>query len=97
MALFTFLSVADLALTWVLLRHSGGVVYESNPIANLLLIHYGWAGMAVFKFTDMLLVIWIDLLLFCFQPLAARRVLSIACGILGAVTLYSSFLIFQFV
>jgi hypothetical protein len=97
LALFALLSVADLLLTWVLLRHTDGMVYESNPIANALLTQYGWAGMVIFKFTDVLLVASIALLLCYFQPRAARRVLSMACGIVGSVTLYSVYLVVQFV
>jgi len=96
MVLFGSLSLVDLFLTWVLIGHSSGIVYESNPIANLLLTHYGWAGMVLFKVTDVLLVAWIVLLVGMFQPHAARRVLSVACGIVGAVALYSSFLVIQF-
>jgi hypothetical protein len=97
MALFVALSAVDLVLTWVLLRHTGGAVYEGNPIANAFLSQYGWAGMAIFKVTDMLLVTFIVCLLGLFQPSAARRVLSIACIILSVVALYSLYLVVQFV
>jgi hypothetical protein len=97
MACFVVLSAVDLLLTWVLLQNTGGMVYESNPIANALLSRYGWAGMIMFKLTDVLLVAWIVTLLSIFQPRAARRVLSIACGIVGMVALYSSYLILQYV
>ena|SRR5438270_673525 len=97
MGLFVALSIADLVLTWVLLQHTGGVVYESNPIANVFLSHYGWAGMVIFKLTDMLLVAWIVCLLGLFQPSAARRVLTIACTILACVALYSAYLVIQLV
>src|SRR5262249_6684265 len=96
MALFAVLSLADLLLTWVLLRHSDGIVYESNPIANLFLNHYGWAGMVIFKFTDMLIVAWVAIVLCFFQPRVAQRVLSVACGIVGSVILYSSFLALEY-
>jgi len=97
MALFMGLSALDLVLTWILLRHTGGVVYESNPIANAFLSQYGWAGMAIFKLTDMLLVTFIVCLLGLFHPGAARRVLSIASTILSVVALYSLYLVVQFV
>jgi len=96
MALFTLLSVVDLALTWVLLQYSGGVVYESNPIANALLAHHGWAGMVIFKLSDILLVASIILVLSFFQPRAARRVLTLACLIVGCVTLYSGYLVYLY-
>jgi hypothetical protein len=91
------LSAADLLLTWILLQNTNGAVYESNPIANALLGKYGWAGMIMFKATDVLIVAWIVLLLSVFQPRAARRVLSAACGIVGSVTLYSSYLVLLYV
>jgi hypothetical protein len=96
-ALFTLLSVADLCLTWVLLHFSGGLVYESNPIANSLLTHYGWAGIVIFKLSDILLVASIVLVLAIFQPRAARRVVTLAACIVGCVTLYSVYLIIFFV
>src|SRR5260221_14634976 len=79
LAVFAALSLADLLLTWVLLRNTGGIVYESNPLANLMLMNYGWAGMVIFKFTDMLVVTSVSLVLCFFQPRIGRRVLTLAC------------------
>jgi hypothetical protein len=90
LALFAALSLVDLCLTWVLLTNSSGIVYESNPLANLILIKYGWAGMVLFKLADMLAVVWISLVLCLVQPKIGRRVLSLACWTVGAVILYSA-------
>jgi hypothetical protein len=97
LALFAALSLADLCLTWVLLTNGGGVVYESNPLANTILMNYGWSGIVLFKFADMLAVAWITLVLCFIQPKIGRRVLSLACGIVGAVILYSSCLALLYV
>src|SRR5437588_12828510 len=47
--LFAVLSAADFVMTWWLLRHGDGVVYESNPVANWWLGRFGWTGLAGFK------------------------------------------------
>ena len=47
--LFILLSLVDLALTWWLLAHSYGQVYEANPVARWWLMRYGAAGLAGFK------------------------------------------------
>ena len=74
--------------------NSGGVVYESNPLASMILMNYGWAGMVLFKFADMVAVSWIILVLCLFRPKIGRRILFLACGIVAAVILYSSCLAF---
>src|SRR5919199_622006 len=47
LCLFAVLSLADLGLTWQLLRDGGA--YESNPVAGWWLAHYGWAGVVAYS------------------------------------------------
>jgi hypothetical protein len=93
LTLFALLSLADLCLTWVLLRHAGGAIYESNPIANAFLMRFGWAGMILFKVADVLFVTWLVVLLSLYRPEAGRRVLTVACTMVGVVAIYSGFLV----
>ena len=51
--LFVELSLADLLMTWVLLHHGGGRVYESNPIAGVFHAKYGFTGLAALKLTTL--------------------------------------------
>jgi hypothetical protein len=91
--LFAALSASDLYLTYRLVEQSGGQVYESNPIANAWLSSYGWAGLAVFKLTAMLLVAATVIFISLSQPRKAGNVLRFACLALGAVVVYSSWLL----
>lgn len=89
LGLFAFLSLADLGLTWYLLRHSDGAVYEGNPVARRFLLAYGWAGLAVFKAALVLLTAGICLAIARRRPRAAGHVLTFACATLAGVVLYS--------
>jgi hypothetical protein len=93
LTLFALLSLADLCLTWVLLRSGGGLIYESNPLANAFLMRFGWAGMILFKVADVLFVAWLALLLAIYRPEAGCRVLTVACSLVGVVVLYSGCLV----
>jgi hypothetical protein len=84
--------VADLCLTWHLLSHADGQVYEGNPLARWWLDNYGWVGLAVFKLGLALFVIVVTLVIARQRPRAAGRVLMVSCGILAVVVLYSGFL-----
>jgi hypothetical protein len=96
LAIFAALSAADLCLTWLLLTAGGGEVYESNPLADIVLAKYGWAGLVVFKLTDTLTIMWVVLVLHILRPRISRRVLSVASGIVGSVILYSLYLLYQY-
>ena len=50
------LSAADVLVTYILLRR-GPAFYESNPVAHWFFLRWNIAGMAVFKFSAMGLVI----------------------------------------
>jgi hypothetical protein len=90
--LFACLSLADLGLTWHLLAHGEGQVYEGNPLAHWWLAHYGWPGLTCFKVALALLVVGLTLAIAGQRPQAAGRVLLLSCAILAAVVLYSSLL-----
>jgi hypothetical protein len=89
LALFTLLSLADLSLTWYLLRHSDGAIYEGNPVARQFLDTYGWAGLAAFKAAAVLLCAGVCLTIARRRPRTAGRVLAFGCATLTGVVLYS--------
>jgi hypothetical protein len=88
--LFALLSLADLTLTWWLLGHSGGAVYEANPVARWWLTHCGWAGFVCFKVAVVLLVLALAVLIARSRPRAAGRLLGLGCLSLSLVVLYSA-------
>jgi hypothetical protein len=90
--LFVCLSLADLGLTWHLLSHGDGQVYEGNPLARWWLAQYGWQGLTLFKVALAVLVVGLTLVIARRRPRAAGRVLVLSCGILLAVVLYSGLL-----
>jgi hypothetical protein len=90
--LFLCLSLADLVLTWHLLSHGDGQVYEGNPLARWWLAHSGWQGLTLFKVALALLVGGLTLVIAQKRPRAAGRVLVLGCSVLLAVVLYSGLL-----
>ena len=90
--LFTALSLADLALTCLLLQRAGGA-YESNPVAAWWLANFGWAGLAGFKFALVLSVAALVAVVSRYHPRAGGRVLAFGCSALLAVVLYSGSLV----
>jgi hypothetical protein len=88
--LFVLLSLADLALTGLLLGHSEGDVYEANPLARWCLVWYGPTGLVLFKAGVVSLVLGLAVVISRFQPRAAGRVLGFGCATLAAVVLYSA-------
>lgn len=50
-----FVSAMDLIMTWIILVHHGG--YESNPIADFMIIRFGSTGLILFKFAIVMFVI----------------------------------------
>jgi hypothetical protein len=93
--LFTFLSLADLALTWYLLRRGEGCIYESNPVAGWCLRASGWAGLVSFKILALLLVAALAAAISFRRQAAGGRVLTFACTAVTAVLLYSCALVRQ--
>ncbi len=90
--LFALLSGADLLLTWRLVQHSAGQVYESNPLANWWLRHYGWLGLAVYKGLAVGLVLALWAIVVRSRPRVGRWMLTFACSAVAVVVLYSSLL-----
>jgi hypothetical protein len=92
LALFGALSVADLTLTYLLLRESAGEVYEANWLAAWVLANYGYAGLSAFKGLVMLLAGALVSIVWYFRPNAARRLATFACAAVGFVVAYSAVL-----
>jgi hypothetical protein len=90
LALFVFLSLADLLLTWGLVRNGDGVVYESNPVARWLLTGYGWLGLTAFKLAAVVLVVGLARVISRRRPRTGDCVLSFACAALTLVVAYST-------
>jgi hypothetical protein len=90
LSLFAVLSGADLFLTWRLLEHSNGWLYESNPVAAWCLVHFGWLGLTAFKTVGVLLVAGLALVISRSQPRTGGRVLGFACSVPALVVLYST-------
>src|SRR5262245_50019627 len=89
LAVFAVLSLADLGLTWFLIRHGGGAVYESNPVAGWWLEQYGWLGLAGFKLGQVVLVAALGLLIARWKPRVGSFVLAMASAAVSCVVLYS--------
>jgi hypothetical protein len=89
---FAGLSVADFLLTWWLISSTGGIVYESNPLAGWLLNRYGWLGLAAFKAVAVSAVVGSAAALCLRRRPAGEHVLTFACSATGAVVLYSCLL-----
>jgi hypothetical protein len=90
--LFLLLSLADLGLTWVLIRHGLGFVYEGNPVAAWCLGCQGWAGLAVFKAVMVLTCSGLSAAISRRRPCTGGRVLAVSCVVTAAVVLYSGYL-----
>jgi hypothetical protein len=93
--LFAALSVADLALTWALLKRAPGCAHEANPIASWFLAHFGMLGLAGFKASVVVLVAALLLFVGRHRPQTARRIIVFGCGTLLAVVLYSGVLVYR--
>lgn len=87
--LFALLSLTDLALTWLLLRHSSGTFYEANPVADWWLQRHGWLGVTCFKGTTVLVVLVLAGHIGRSRPKTGARVLCLGCVCLAAVIAYS--------
>ena len=91
--LFLLLNVADLVLTWVLLRSDHGECYESNPLAGWVLTFGGWLGLVGFKAAVVVVVAGLALIISRSRPQAGGRVLFFACSAVALVVVYSSYLL----
>jgi hypothetical protein len=93
---FTLLSACDFIITYLLLSHSKGMVYESNPVANESLQQGGWIGLAAFKAAIVCVVAVIATYLFYRRPRVAHDLLAIACGALVVAVLSGTTIAFTF-
>ena len=89
---FVLLSLADLVLTWALIRDDLGHVYESNPVAAWCLHRQGWAGLAMFKVLMVLTSIGLSIAISRRRPRTGGSILILGCVITACVVLYSSYL-----
>jgi hypothetical protein len=89
LSLFVILSVADLCLTYALILHGDGEVYESNPIAEAWLSSYGWAGLALFKLAIILVVATLAAFVSLSRPRTGGHILTFACLAVASVVGYS--------
>ena len=87
------LSTADVLVTYVLLRR-GPAFYESNPVAQWFFLRWNIAGMAVFKFSAMGLVIMIGEIVERHRPGWGRALLLVSCLVTAAVVWYGLRLVF---
>ena len=87
------LSVADVLVTYVLLRR-GPAFYESNPVAQWFFLRWNIAGMAVFKFSAMGLVVVIGEIVERHRPGWGRALLLVSCLATAAVVWYGLRLLF---
>jgi hypothetical protein len=89
LVLYVVLSITDLVQTYVLIRGSGGLVYEANPVAGVWLRRYGWLGLVAFKAGAMFIFAASVALLARYRPQAGAWVVMLGCLILVLVTIYS--------
>jgi hypothetical protein len=80
------LSLADLLLTYALLRRGAGF-YESNPVAQWFFARWNMTGMTIFKFglIGMIIIIIIE----SKRPGWGRAILGLGCVAAGTVVVYS--------
>jgi hypothetical protein len=90
--MFLLLSLADLTMTWALIRAGLGQIYESNPVAAWCLRWQGWAGLALFKAVMVLISIALVAVISWRRPRTGGRVLALSCLVTAAVVLYSGYL-----
>jgi hypothetical protein len=89
LTVFIVLSLADLFLTWLLIRYSGGQIGENNPIASVWLARFGWEGLVVFKVAAMSVVGAAAVLIWARRPRLGKWLLTLGCLLVGMVVLYS--------
>jgi len=81
------LSAADVLVTYALLKR-GPAFYESNPVAQWFFVRWNIAGMSVFKFSAMGLVIVIGEIVERHRPGWGRALLLVSCLATAVVVWY---------
>jgi predicted Zn finger-like uncharacterized protein len=87
------LSVADLLVTYALLQRSPAF-YEANPVAQWFFVRWNIAGMALFKFSAMGLVVVIGEIVEHHRPGWGRGLLTVSCLATAAVVFQGLRLLF---
>ena len=87
------LSAADLLVTYALLRR-GPAFYESNPVAQWFFERWNIAGMALFKFSAMGLVVVIGEVVERHRPTWGRVLLLVSCVATAAVVVHGMRILF---
>ncbi len=85
--LFLVLSLADIALTYVLIGYHGHI--EANPVAGFFVDGWGLKGLAGFKFAMLAVILGLVHAIYAKRPMAARRVAQWAVLVSGIVVVYS--------
>lgn len=87
---FILANVLDIVFTNVLLRMHA---IEANPIANYILVYWGFHGMITFKLFLVACVCLITQLIAVHHLRRARQTLYLGTCIVGAVVVYSAYLL----
>ncbi|MDX1927396.1 MAG: DUF5658 family protein [Pirellulaceae bacterium] len=89
---FILVNVLDIVFTNVLLRMHA---MEANPIANYILIYWGFPGMIVFKLFLVAFVCLITQLIAYHHLRRARQTLYFGTAVVSTVVAYSAFLLWR--
>jgi hypothetical protein len=95
LAIYVALSVADFIFTFALIQLSGGIAYESNPLAAAMLSRHGWFGLAAFKAIGVIAFVTTVGILTLRRRKVAAAVATFGCSVLFSVVCYSHSLIDQ--
>ena len=92
---FVLASALDVAVTFLVLHYSSsGMTYmpivESNPVAQWFIGHWGFRGMAGYKFGMTLIVVVIAEFVGRQKPMVARILLWGGTIVVGAVVIHST-------
>ncbi|MCI0353538.1 MAG: DUF5658 family protein [Acidobacteria bacterium] len=88
-AAFAALSLLDLYLTWLLIEHTGGCIFEANPFAASVLDNLGWWGLGGYKLACTSTVLVLTAVVSRYRPRLGRLVLVSSVWALVGVTGYS--------
>lgn len=87
---FILLSAFDVFMTYILLSMDNFI--ESNGLANMILIRFGFKGMVYFKFSVVLVVVIIAQIIATRRIQTAQRLLYAGSFITLCVVIYSMYL-----
>lgn len=93
-AMFVFLSLLDLSLTYFIL--GGRIGWEVNPIAELVVRHYDLFGLIGFKLSLVVLIILLCETIGCRRDDLGRFVSRLAVGLTAVPVVLSSYQLIAF-